>query len=321
MEVHPTGLGAVLATSNFLGVQKLLWFDYLDDAFRTFDGLEPGNRLALDRFGFAWVLRGGRVERILLDVDDGGSDWEVDASFAPEVTPDVFMYSDYYDLLFTLSPLGGHPYLAAFHAQIGLLTGWTLDDADLARPFVVAPSRGGQEFWIGSGRQNSSTIYRYGFDPDTGIPEVREVVVLDGLPGVQSIQETDAGRLLIVSDDRSHEFTFDDGVQQWVETDGSRFGALENVAYLRLSCNRSSAERFANPEDDPDSWHILPEEDHVPCPADVNHDRQIDFADVLIVLSTWGPCEYECSGDADDDHDVDFGDLLAVLASWGPCPE
>ncbi len=57
------------------------------------------------------------------------------------------------------------------------------------------------------------------------------------------------------------------------------------------------------------------------CPADLNDDGIVDFADVLVVLANWGPCESKCSGDLNDDGTVDFADVLIVLAAWGSCPE
>jgi hypothetical protein len=58
--------------------------------------------------------------------------------------------------------------------------------------------------------------------------------------------------------------------------------------------------------------------DACPCPADVDGNDEVDFQDLLLVLSTWGPCP-GCPADIDGDDDVDFQDLLLVLAAWGPC--
>ena len=51
--------------------------------------------------------------------------------------------------------------------------------------------------------------------------------------------------------------------------------------------------------------------------GDVNGDGVVDFADLLIVLTGWGPCDGECPADLDGDGVVDFDDLLIVLANWG----
>lgn len=54
------------------------------------------------------------------------------------------------------------------------------------------------------------------------------------------------------------------------------------------------------------------------CEGDVNEDLYVDFGDVLLVLSQWGPCN-GCPGDLNDDGFVDFGDILVILGNWGPC--
>ena len=56
-----------------------------------------------------------------------------------------------------------------------------------------------------------------------------------------------------------------------------------------------------------------------PRPGDLDHDGEVNFADVLVVLSAWGPCEETppCVADADCSGAVEFGDLLEVLAGWG----
>ena len=51
--------------------------------------------------------------------------------------------------------------------------------------------------------------------------------------------------------------------------------------------------------------------------GDVDNSGETDFDDLLIVLSTWGPCPPStCGGDCDCDGDVDFDDLLKVLSGW-----
>ncbi|MBX3374275.1 MAG: DNRLRE domain-containing protein [Phycisphaeraceae bacterium] len=79
--------------------------------------------------------------------------------------------------------------------------------------------------------------------------------------------------------------------------------------------------------------HILEHEDHEmmrqfqvvavpPVPGDINGDGTVDFADLLLVLSAWGPCPGDphhdpCPADLTGDGTVDFADLLIVLANWG----
>jgi hypothetical protein len=56
----------------------------------------------------------------------------------------------------------------------------------------------------------------------------------------------------------------------------------------------------------------------VRCPADIDESGAVDFGDLLMLLSAWGPCE-ACPEDLDGDDEVEFDDLLLLLAAWGPC--
>jgi len=58
------------------------------------------------------------------------------------------------------------------------------------------------------------------------------------------------------------------------------------------------------------------------CPAlfgDLNGDGTVDLADLLILLSYWGPCEdpSDCPADLTGDGVVDLSDLLLILSNWG----
>jgi len=50
-------------------------------------------------------------------------------------------------------------------------------------------------------------------------------------------------------------------------------------------------------------------------PGDINGDGVVSFADLLAVISAWGPCE-GCLADIDGDGVVGFSDLLSVLTNW-----
>ncbi len=56
-----------------------------------------------------------------------------------------------------------------------------------------------------------------------------------------------------------------------------------------------------------------------PCPADINHDNQVNVTDLLAILSSWGPCA-GCPADINSDGQVNVTDLLAVISQYGPCP-
>jgi predicted outer membrane repeat protein len=52
------------------------------------------------------------------------------------------------------------------------------------------------------------------------------------------------------------------------------------------------------------------------CPADFDHDDDVDTADLLHLLAAWGTA----GGDTDYDGDTDTADLLTLLGTWGECP-
>jgi hypothetical protein len=61
-------------------------------------------------------------------------------------------------------------------------------------------------------------------------------------------------------------------------------------------------------------WDIL-----IPQPGDVNGDFMVGVADLLIVLSLWGPCDDPCPpcfGDLDGDCQIGIIDFLLVLTYW-----
>ena len=56
-----------------------------------------------------------------------------------------------------------------------------------------------------------------------------------------------------------------------------------------------------------------------PCPTDFNGDGEVGVTDLLVVVSSWGPCEIGCDGDANEDAVVNANDLLMVISAWGVC--
>ena len=55
------------------------------------------------------------------------------------------------------------------------------------------------------------------------------------------------------------------------------------------------------------------------CRADTDYDGNVNIDDLLVVISSWGPCA-GCASDVELDGTVGVGDLLLVLSGWGECP-
>jgi len=58
--------------------------------------------------------------------------------------------------------------------------------------------------------------------------------------------------------------------------------------------------------------------DVAPCPADLDGNGSVGFADLTQLISAWGPCA-GCPEDLDGNGSVGFADLTALLTGWGRC--
>lgn len=94
--------------------------------------------------------------------------------------------------------------------------------------------------------------------------------------------------------------TVDEGIAI-IGTNWSVFGITDGVTFVR------TVDRFSST--------MLP-----PCPADVNGDGAVGFADLTNLLNAWGPCP-GCAADVTDDGTVGFADLTFLLNAWGPCSD
>ena len=60
--------------------------------------------------------------------------------------------------------------------------------------------------------------------------------------------------------------------------------------------------------------------DSCQCLADLFIDRQVNGADLGIILAQWGPAAANTASDLNRDGKVDGADLGYLLSNWGPCP-
>ncbi len=52
-------------------------------------------------------------------------------------------------------------------------------------------------------------------------------------------------------------------------------------------------------------------------PGDLDGDGHGGVLDLLMLLSSWGPCKGDCPADLDGDGTVGILDLLTLLTNWG----
>ena len=64
---------------------------------------------------------------------------------------------------------------------------------------------------------------------------------------------------------------------------------------------------------------VYPALAEAPCTGDLDDNGEVEFGDLLGIITAWGPCGVSCSEDLDGDDIVGFSDLLEVLTAWGPC--
>ena len=100
----------------------------------------------------------------------------------------------------------------------------------------------------------------------------------------------------------------------WLKPSGAVNGAQCPDGFLRWTATWQS-----EGTGDLDTNGIVDACEALACPADLDGSGHVEFADLLSLLSVFGPCEAPCPADFDGNGAVDFMDLLLLLAAWGPC--
>ncbi len=57
-----------------------------------------------------------------------------------------------------------------------------------------------------------------------------------------------------------------------------------------------------------------------PCSGDVVEDSIVNVQDLVLVITSWGPCPGGCPADLNGDEVVDIFELIQVIVNWGLCP-
>lgn len=184
-----------------------------------------------------------------------------------------------------LSALGGSPFFSPGQSPAHLAVG--ADDS-----------------WLFVGHGTDATVRSFSIDPESGAITPTGYVFDVGLQGTLGDLAV-LGDLLLVTD----ESTAIDGIAGiysfGIEPDGS------------LSLNGPIVGTQGVRPESVAVWSPPP----APVPGDLDGDGVVGIADLLALLSAWGPCPLRCppscSGDLDGDCAVGIADLLALLGNWG----
>lgn len=100
-------------------------------------------------------------------------------------------------------------------------------------------------------------------------------------------------------------------------------GVWEFISGENLVCPANNFIIYSEPAADECEFFVeLASVDPFECqgPAgDLDQDGTVGFTDLIILLSSWGPCEGDCPADLDGDGRVGFTDVVLLLHTWGEC--
>ena len=64
---------------------------------------------------------------------------------------------------------------------------------------------------------------------------------------------------------------------------------------------------------------MMPQQLPAPTAADLDFNAQVNAADLVILLSHWGPVQGRVPADLNEDGFVTASDLSFMMVSWGAC--
>jgi hypothetical protein len=170
-----------------------------------------------------------------------------------------------------------------------------------------------QEDQLGDGAGAAYFFRPTGSDPDPIWTQSVKIAASDGAA------TDEFGGAVAASGDRA---IVGAALRQHGEADATGTGAAYLfVGVLAIDCNENGVSDVCDIADGTSEDF---EQDGIPdecqCPEDIDDSGVVDFADVLIVLTAWGPCNPgRCPEDLNGDGMIGFADVLMIIVLWGPC--
>jgi hypothetical protein len=299
---------------DFIGTGgRLVRYDMADDTHNTIIDLGDDFVDACpSRFDTIFVLQGRTLSR----VNPKNPAAPVEASLVIGTGIDAIAYDDKSDRVFALrvaarqilrvpGALGGGNTTFSIPTQIPLAPGGEID---------VLPGDGS----VLIATPASTSAFRV-IPSDIAAPVVQTITIPGNTFPITGGSFTDRGAILVANGRMKEMVVDENGV--WSLDAASPFHnqpATSGKAYA----GRSRADVDRATENDPANQDVLPFDfsgaTHViACPADVNGDGVVNFADLNAVLTSYGQTGANPPGDTDGDGDVDFTDLNTVLTNFG----
>jgi hypothetical protein len=264
------------------------------------------------RFDTIFVLQGRTLSR----VNPNNPTTPVEASLVIGTGIDSMAYDDKSDRIFALrsaarqvlrvpGALGGGTSSFSIPTQIPVAPGGEID---------VLPGDGS----VLIATPGSTSAFRV-IPSDIAAPVVQTITIPGNTFPITGGSFTDRGAILVANGLMKEMVLDENGV--WSLDTASPFHNRP-ASSGKIYAGRSRADVDRATENDPENQDVIAFDfsgaTHViACPADVNGDGVVNFADLNAVLTSYGQTGANPPGDTDGDGDVDFTDLNTVLTNFG----
>lgn len=305
----------VVTTGAFGGLAPRLLFE-IDPLTKEWSeilvGLQNPSRLLMSRMRGLYVIDVGDVSCVDVDLDVP----EQVARVTPPLPPVAITSNDKRDKIVVLtdSRLYVYPYsLAGEPEDLSLPDGFPSDFSD-GGGFCWDSLR--DAYWVATPQDDSLHMLREANGLLLGESYAHEEII-----DPTAVSVGDDGRLYVSTEGRIREFVLTDEGALRLATD-PHYGGVAAGACIQVATSRTNHDPRVH--EGPEWRNELPDtfgESTPMCPADLNSDGVVSFADLVALLGSWGPCPRDafCHADLDYSGAVGFGDVVNLLASWGPC--